>query len=104
MSVTGCVYECRHPFWGGQGNCSGQADPIDYTCSCDPGYLDTDSDGNASCVRESALLAVFIAVAVISYAASGYLLYQAREQRRLPTSTQLGRKAVLRLRVVVASR
>lgn len=104
MSVEDCVYGCRHPLWGGQGICSRQADHADSTCLCDRGYLSLDSDGSPSCVRKSSLVAIFVTVALISYGASGYLLWQAREQRRLPGPVQLGRKAVLRLRVIVASR
>ena len=99
------MYDCRHPWWGGHGTCSSQGDPIIYFCSCDDGYLSEDSDGNAACVPKAALVGMYAVVAVVSFGASGFLLWQATEQqRRLPTSVRRGRKAVLRLRVIVASR
>lgn len=102
---SACVYGCRHPWWGGQGICSSQGNPINYTCSCDEGYISEDSDGNPACVHKTALVGMYTMVAVVSFGASGFLLWQAKEQqRKLPTSCRLGRRAVLRLRVIVASR
>lgn len=101
---SACVYDCRHPWWGGQGICSSQADPINYACLCDEGYITEDSDGNPACVPKIALVGIYATVAVVSFGVAGFLLWQAQEQSRLPTSSQLGRRVVLRLRVIVASR
>lgn len=99
-----CVYGCQHPLWGGQGLCSGQGDPIDYECVCGKGYLAVDSDGNPSCVLKSALIGTFSTMAVVRVLASGFLFWQARKQQKLPEPIKLGRRAVLRFRVIVCSR
>lgn len=99
-----CVYGCRHPWWGGHGTCSSHAESIKSTCLCDEGYISEDSDGNPACVPKAALVGIYAAVAVVSFGASCFLLWQAQEQRRRPTCIQLGKRAVLRLRVIMATR
>ncbi len=101
---TACVYDCRHPWWGGQGTCSRQGDPTFNTCSCDEGYLSEDADGNPACVHRIALVGIYAMVAMYALGASSFLLWQANEQRRLPASVQHGRRAVPRKRLIMAAR
>ena len=43
-----CVYDCRHPLWGGAGGCITSDEG--RSCRCDAGYASRDSFGNSSCV------------------------------------------------------
>lgn len=46
-----CVFDCRHPLWGGAGECIAAGDPtIGDLCGCDASYASRDSFGNPSCV------------------------------------------------------
>ncbi|CAM9585715.1 unnamed protein product, partial [Ectocarpus sp. 12 AP-2014] len=100
MIALECVYECRHPLWGGAGNCSEQTSLTGYECSCDAGYSSIDSFGNASCVSKGALVAWYTLVAVCGGMTVGFLLWAAVRQRRLPEQAQVGRRAVLRMRLI----
>lgn len=64
----GCLYDCNHPLWGGSGGCfpAGQADPIEYECSCGDGYISMNSLGRPSCVSKLALAGIYGSVALIS--------------------------------------
>ena len=99
-----CVYDCRHPWWGGEGICSRQGNPANDTCSCDEGYLSEDADGNTACVHRRALVGMYALVAVYAFGASSFLLWQAMEHRKLPVVVQHGRKAGSHKRLIVASR
>ena len=74
------------------------------TCLCGAGYISEDSDGNPACVPKTALVGMYAAVAVVSLGDSGFLLWQAQEQPQRPTCIQLEKGAVLRLRVIMATR
>ena len=46
-----CVFGCRHPLWGGAGECITVDDStVDESCACEAGYASRDSFGNPSCV------------------------------------------------------
>ncbi|CAN0365912.1 unnamed protein product [Ectocarpus sp. 12 AP-2014] len=100
MIALECVYECRHPLWGGAGNCSQQNSLTGYECSCDASYSSIDSFGNASCVSKRALVAWYTLVAVCGGMTVGFLLWAAVKQQRLPEQAQVGRRAVLRMRLI----
>lgn len=91
-----CVYECRHPLWGGSGTCTNDDEP---TCLCDAGYAVMDALGVPSCVR--ALSKVYWALTVAAAAMVVFILWHAEKDRHLSTATRATRRAKLRKRVVI---
>ncbi|CAM9548282.1 unnamed protein product [Ectocarpus sp. 12 AP-2014] len=91
-----CVYECRHPLWGGSGTCTNGDEP---TCLCDAGYAVMDALGFPSCVR--ALSKVYWALTVAAAAMVVFIFWHAEKDRHLSTATRATRRAKLRKRVVI---
>lgn len=93
-----CVYECRHPLWGGSGTCTNDNGP---TCSCDAGYAVVDALGFPSCVR--ALNIIYWALTVAAAAMVVFILWHAEKDRHLAAATRATRRAKLRKCVVVCA-
>lgn len=102
-----CVYNCRHPLWGGAGVCTTADDDhpsVDERCSCDPGYATRDSMGYPSCVLRSGIVAIYVMLAVLSAASAAFLLRNAAQHRRLSARARASKRAVLRLRLTLSAR
>ncbi|CAN0030875.1 unnamed protein product [Ectocarpus sp. 6 AP-2014] len=91
-----CVYECRHPLWGGSGTCTNDDEP---TCLCDAGYAVMDALGFPSCVR--ALSKIYWALSVAVAAMVVFILWHAEKDCHLSAATRATRRAKLRKPVVI---
>ncbi|CAN0035792.1 unnamed protein product [Scytosiphon promiscuus] len=96
--ASGCVYDCVHPLWGGEGYCR-----IDSTCSCDPGYASKDFFGHPSCVLTSVLWGFYLFGAVSGAAITMFLVWHIRRYFHTPVAARSTRKSTLRLWILAAA-
>lgn len=100
-----CVFDCRHPLWGGDGVCVYDDDATaDAVCLCDAGFVSRNTIGYPSCVPERTLVTCYLVVAAAGGAITLFLLWHATQYLRLPSSTRSTRKVVLRLGVILSGR
>lgn len=100
-----CIYECRHPLWGGSGTCVKSTDPtVDEACRCDVGFASFDSLGYPSCVPKTALVAGYLTLAVTGAVVTMFIAWQAGRHRHLPTLSRTTRRAAIIGRLYASSR
>lgn len=99
-----CVYDCKHPLWGGDGECVDDDPTIEVRCACDTGYVPHDSMGSPSCVSKRALVIAYVTVAVVGFSTSLFFIWHAQRYRHFPPATRHTRRAAVRLRVILPSR
>lgn len=100
-----CVYQCRHPLWGGDGTCIVNSDPTaDAACACDAGYVSRDGAGYPSCVPKVALVTGYAILGVSGLVTAAFLLLHAIRYRYLPQQNRSTRKAAIRIRALVSGR
>lgn len=101
-----CIYDCRHPLWGGKGFCTEDHDSTgagDETCSCSVGFVSRNSIGNPSCVPKRVLVVTYSVLAAMTATVTVLLVWNALQYRHLPARKRT-RKAMLRLRVILSGR
>ncbi|CAM9549519.1 unnamed protein product, partial [Ectocarpus sp. 12 AP-2014] len=103
MSYRRCVYDCRHPLWGGDGTCLDQEEGPSM-CSCDAGFASRDALGQASCVPIRVLTTGYLVLAAASFLTSVLLVHHLRRYRHLPQASRCLPKTVTRLRVLLSGR
>lgn len=103
----GCVFQCRHPVWGGDGICitDGNSDPtVVAACSCDTGYISRDGAGYPSCVPKAALVTGYMILGVSGLLTAAFLLLHANGYRYLIVRHRSTRRAAIRIRALVSGR
>ncbi|CAM9670839.1 unnamed protein product [Chrysoparadoxa australica] len=79
MAVEGCIQDCVHEWFGGNGECiensAGEAE-----CVCSLGYLEEDEFGHPSCVKETAASATHIFIIVMALATIVHAIYHFNRQ------------------------
>lgn len=101
-----CVYDCRHPLWGGSGVCvtnDTQAGNSE-ACSCDAGFVTTDFFDKPSCVPERVLTVHYLAIATVGILSTGISIWHISQHQRMTESNKATRKAMLRLRGLLSTR
>ena len=98
-----CVYDCIHPWWGGNGICTA-SDAGDPVCVCDDDYASRDAKGSASCVPRRVLVAAYLTLATLSVAAAALIVWNINQYRHLPVRVQSAKKTSIRMRALVSTR
>lgn len=100
-----CVFDCRHPLWGGDGICINSDDPtVDATCSCGAGFSSRDGAGYPNCVPRAALVTFYTILAVSALMTTAFLLSHAYQYRYLSYRCRSTRRASIRIQVLVSGR
>lgn len=103
--VKSCVYDCRHPLWGGEGACIIDDDAaVDETCLCDVGFATVDALGNPSCVRKGPVFMAYLAVTIVGLAMISFSAWHVLQDRRLSTLDRGSRRFKLRRRLMISTR
>ena len=104
--TIGCVFNCRHPLWGGDGICiTDDSDPtVDAACSCGAGFITRDGAGFPSCVPKVALVAGYAILGASGLLTTAFLLLHANQYRYLSHQFRSARRATIRIRALVSGR
>ncbi|CAM9147018.1 unnamed protein product [Ectocarpus sp. 6 AP-2014] len=104
MSGERCVFECRHPLWGGSGRCIPAEDrSADDACECDVGFASRDSFGNPSCVPKQVLVSCYLSVAVVAAIACVLCLWHLVQHSNMSAAAKATRRSVSRRRLIASS-
>lgn len=102
--LDGCVYSCRHPLWGGNGECIEDGEHGRAACSCDTTYSTRDAFGHASCVPTRVLVMGYLFLAVVSMLCGSLLLRNANHYRYLSGAARSSRKIAIRFKILLSAR
>ncbi|CAM9634851.1 unnamed protein product [Ectocarpus sp. 12 AP-2014] len=104
MSGERCVFECRHPLWGGSGRCIAAEDRgADDACECDAGFASRDSFGAPSCVPKQVLVSFYLSVAVVAAIACVLCLWHLVQHSYLSAAAKAARRSDSRRRLIASS-
>lgn len=99
-----CLFDCRHPLWGGTGICIEDDLTIVGRCSCDTGYSTRDAAGYPSCVPKRVLVVLYLVLGLSGLLSAALNLWHASLYRHLSMQFQAARRATIRMRVLMAGR
>lgn len=96
MEPSTCIFNCRHPVWGGEGACSvdQHGAPV---CLCDAGFASRDALGHANCVPFQALVSGYLVLAALSLLTLALLGHHLAGYRHVSDDARRSRRTAARL-------